>query len=254
MFKIKVYVGAIFVMALLVPSFVARITLAQMNSTSYKVQSDSVNFAGNLSNSTNYRIEDTAGEIATGLSGSTNYNIAAGYQQMHNVYISIATVSDVVMSPSIGGVTGGTSNGSTVVTVTTDSPSGYDLFIKASSSPALIFGANSFADYTPSGVNPDFTFSILSSDSEFAFSPEGTHIVQKYKDDGASNCNTGSTDTVNACWDALSTTNKTISTSTSPNQPSGTATTLKFRAQSGSLHLQPAGEYTATTTVTAIPL
>lgn len=254
MLKIKVYVGAFILIALFVSSGFAHISLAQMNSASYKMQSDSVNFAGNLSNSTNYRVEDTVGEIATGESGSTNYNIASGYQQMQNVYISIATVSDVVMSPSIGGVTGGTSNGSTVVTVTTDSPSGYDLFIKASSSPALIFGANSFADYTPAGADPDFTFSILSSDSEFAFSPEGNHIVQKYKDDGISTCNTGGTDTSNACWDALSTTNKTISQSTSPNQPSGTATTLKFRAQSGSLHLQPAGEYTATTTVTAIPL
>jgi hypothetical protein len=157
------------------------------------------------------------------------------------------------MSPSIAGVTGGTSNGSTVVTVTTDSPSGYSLFIKASSSPALISGANSFADYTPAG-DPDFTFSILASASEFAFSPEGTHIVQKYKDDTVSLCNTGSSDTPNACWDALSTSNQTISQSTSGNHPSGTATTLKFRAQSGSSHIQPPGEYTATTTVTALPL
>lgn len=253
MSKVKVYVTAILLIALLVLSSVADVSFAQMNSTSYKVQSDSVNFSGAPSNSTNYHVEDTLGEIATGGSGSTNYKIAAGYQQMQNVYISIATVSDVVMSPTIGGVTGGTSNGSTVVTVTTDSPSGYDLFIKASSSPALISGVNSFADYTP-GANPDFTFAISSSDSEFAFSPEGAHIVQRYKDNGSTLCNTGSSDTADSCWDALSTSNKTISESTSPNQPSGTATTLKFRAQSGSSHLQPAGEYTATTTVTAIPL
>ncbi len=254
MFKAYLYTALFVSVSLYVVSTFGNVSFAQMTGTLYKIQSDSVNFGGGLSTSTSYTQESTAGEVATGESSGTLYKIKAGYQQMQEVYIAITSVSDVVMSPNIGGVTGGTSNGSAVVTVITDSPSGYELSIKASSSPALVSGANSFADYTPAGANPDFTFSIAASASEFAFTPEGSHIVQKFKDNGSNTCNVDTTDTADACWYNLSTANEVISRSTSPNHPSGTATTLKFRAQSGTAHLQPEGVYLATTTVTALPL
>ncbi len=226
---------------------------AVMTSTSYSIQSDSINFGGGFSSSTNYAQESTFGEIATGESESTNYDIKAGYQQMQSVYLAIATVSDVTLSPSIDGTTGGTANGSASVTVTTDNVAGYELYLKASSSPALVSGANSFADYTPAGINPDFTFSVGAATSEFAFTPEGNDISQEYKDNGSS-CNTGALDTTNSCWNALSTTNELISSKSSGNHPSGTLTTIKFRAESGTSNTQAAGSYTATTTVTAIAL
>lgn len=239
----------------LVGSSIAHISFAQMTSSSYKIQSDSVNVGGVRSSSASYTEEDTTGEIATGESSSTNYKVKAGYQQMQEVYIAISAAADVVMSPNIGGITGGTADGSTSFTVTTDSPSGYSVSIKASSSPALVSGSNSFADYTvASAGTPDYNFSILSTASEFAFSPEGTNLVQKFKDNGLDTCNTGSTDSSDKCWDALSTSAATIAQSTSGNHPSGTAMTLKFRAQSGSSHLQVEGVYTATTTVTALAL
>lgn len=227
---------------------------AQMSGGGYKIQSDSINFGGGFSTSTNYSQESTLGEVATGNSTSTSYNLFGGYQQMQEVYIAIAAVADVTLSPSIGGVTGGTANGSTVVTVTTDSAAGYELTIKASSSPALVSGDDSFADYVPAVVGtPDFVFSIAASASEFAFTPEGTDIVQKFKDDGGA-CGVGSDDAADACWYGLSTSEETISERTSGNHPLGTATTIKFRASVGSSHLQPEGVYTATTTVTALPL
>ena len=104
-----------------------------------------------------------------------------------------------------------------------------------------------------SGANPDLTFTVGAATSAFGFSPEGSDIVQKYKDNG-STCNAGSSDTTNACWNALSTVNELIAKKTTGNHPSGTATTLKFRAQSGVSNVQPVGTYTATTTVTAIAL
>lgn len=259
MSKAKVYISSIITAILITATLSAWIvfgntSFAQMTGTSYKIQSDSINFGGGYSSSTTYKSESTAGEIATGDSSSTNYKLRAGYQQMQEVYIAISAVADVTMSPSLGGITGGTSNGSTNVTVTTDSPSGYQLTITASSSPALISGSNSFADYTVGTPGtPDYDFSVLSTDSEFAFSPEGTDIASKYKDDGA-DCNTGSGDTADKCWDALSTSAQVIANRTSGNHPSGTVTTLKFRAESGSSHLQPEGIYTATTTVTALPI
>ena len=223
-----------------------------MSSTNYKIQSDSVNFGGVRSASATYTIEDTAGEIATGISSSTNYIMNAGYQQMQVIYLSLTSAPNVVMSPDLGGITGGTSNGSTSFTVTTDDPAGYTATIQASSSPALVSLTDSFADYVPLGA-PDFTFSNAPTASSFAFSPEGSDIVQTYKDNGSA-CNTGSSDTANACWDGLSTSAKLILSRNSNNTPSGTLTTLKFRAASGSSHVQTNGLYTATTTVTVVAL
>jgi hypothetical protein len=251
----KKYCSVILLVAIVAVFGITQHSFAQqMSSDNYSIQSDSINFGGARSDSASYAMEDTLGEIATGESASASYKLKAGYQQMHEVYIAISAVSDVVMSPSIGGVSGGTSNGSTNVTVTTDSQSGYELMIKASSSPALVSGSNSFADYTPAGAAPDYNFLINASDSEFGFTPEGADIVDRYLDNGAT-CNQPSgSDTANQCWDPLSTSNVVISQSTSGNHPSGTLTTLKFRAQSGSSHIQPAGEYVGTTTVTAVSL
>jgi hypothetical protein len=229
------------------------ISAAVMNSTNYSIQSDSVNFGGGLSTSTSYNQESTFGEIATGGSESSTYKIKAGYQQMHVVYLAITAASDVTLSPTLDGTVAGVSNGSTAVTVTTDNAAGYELSIKASSSPALVSGGNFFADYTPAGANPDFTFSVAAADSEFGFSPEGSDIVASYKDNG-SVCNSGSGDTVDSCWDALTTSNELIASKTSGTHPSGSITTLKFRAENGSSHLQSAGVYVATSTLTLIAL
>lgn len=224
-----------------------------MSSTNYSIEIDSTNFGGGLSESANYSQESTLGEIATGFVESTNYKIRAGYQQIDGGTISVSSSGDVILSPSIDGTTGGTANGTGNITVITDNPAGYALYIKASSSPALSSSYDSFADYTPLGANPDFTFSVAAGDSEFGFSPEGSDIVQKYQDNTTS-CNAGSSDTVNSCWYGLSTSNEQIAGSSSANNPGGTVTTLKFRALVGSSHPQIAGSYTATTTVTAVPL
>ena len=168
MFKACFHTSLIAIATLYIVSTLGGVSFAQMSSTNYKVQADSANFVGGLSSSGNYTQESTFGEVATGESSSASYGIKAGYQQMASVYIAIAAVSDVTMSPDIGGLSGGTSNGSASVTVTTDSPSGYELSIKASSSPALVSGSDSFADYTPASAGvPDFTFSVAATAAEF---------------------------------------------------------------------------------------
>lgn len=227
-----------------------------MSSSNFKVLDQSVNFAGNYSSSTNYQMQDTVGEIATGFSSSTNYRISAGYQQMNIVAISVVPPGNVTMTPALGGVTGGTSNGSTTFIVTTDDTAGYTSTIQASSSPALVntsSSTNSFADYVPSGGAPDFTFSLLPAQSLFAFSVQGTDADQRWKNNG-SVCNSGGTSSALTCWDGLSTSIKTIADRTSNNQPSGTQSTIYFRAGIGSARNQPNGTYVATTTLTVIPL
>jgi len=224
-----------------------------MSSSNYKMGTDSINFGGVRSSSGSYTVEDTAGEVATGNSTSTNFAIKAGYQQNSVTNIIVIPASNVTMSPSIAGLTGGTANGQTTFTVTTDNPAGYSATIIAAASPALNNLYASFADYTPSGADPDYTFSNISTASSFAFTPEGADISSRYKNSGAT-CAIGSGDTSNACWDGLSTSNKTIAVRNSPNTPLGTVTTIKFRAESGSSHVQDDGIYTATTTITVLSL
>ncbi len=235
--------------------FVTSVTVRaqQMSSPSYSIERDSINFGGGFSSSASFSQESSFGENATGRSQSSSFTLQAGYQQMDEAFISVSVSGNVTLSPAIDGSAGGVANGSADVTVITTSSAGYALYIQAESSPAFTSGPNNFTDYTTVGGDPDLVFSVVNTDSEFGFSPEGSDIVTRYRDDG-SDCNVDVQDTVNACWDGLSTSNVLIAQSATANNPTGTVTTLKFRAESGTSNVQPAGLYTATTTVTAVAL
>ncbi len=228
----------------------------EMLSANYGIQEDSINNGGNYSSSASYQMQDTTGETATGFSSSTNYILSAGYQQMQTVAMSVVPPAPVVMSPDIGGVSGGTGNGSTTMIITTDDAAGYQATIQASSSPALVDTSsttNAFADYSPSGSAPDFTFLTTSTTSIFGFSSQGTDADQRFLNNSSA-CNTGSNSTAQTCWDGLSTSPKNVADRTTDNQPAGTQTTLWFRAYSGPSHIQVSGTYVATTTLTVLPL
>jgi len=77
--------------------------------------------------------------------------------------------------------------------------------------------------------------------------------VARYRDNGGA-CGVSSGDTALACWDGVSTTAQTIVTGTGSNHPSGATTTLRFRVGISSGASVTAGTYTATTTITALPL
>ena len=230
------------------------VSFAQVReSPSYQLQSDSINFGGGLSSSTNYSLESTAGEVATGDSDSATYRLRAGYQQMQEVFLSITEAADVTLLPAIGGLTGGTSNGSTSVVVLTDSPSGYELTLAAESAPAMRSDPYTIADYVPV-ANPtaDFTFTTTDPQAHFGFSPSGADIVTAFRDNGAT-CGVGALDTNLACWQGLSTTDIVIAQGAA-NQPSGATTTLNFRVGVGATAGVIIGTYIATTTLTAVPL
>jgi hypothetical protein len=224
---------------------------AVMQSGNYRIQSDSVNTAGGGADSASYHLEDTTGEIATGVSSSGSYMMNAGFQQMQGNYIAISSVGPTSL-PDITTLFSGVSTGSMSWTVTTDSPAGYSLAVKAATAPALKSPLGSFADYAPGGT-PSFDFTVAAPDSSFGFSPEGADITSTYKDNGSA-CNTGALDTADKCWEGFSTTDKVVSQSATSNHPSGTATTLKVRAEVGSAKIQESGSYTATLTLTATAL
>lgn len=240
----------------LTPILVASLSLVDaqvMQSGSYRIQSDSINFGGGLSTSTNYSLESTGGEVATGESSSASYNLKAGYQQMQEVFISLSGFAAVALSPSIPGVSGGFSNGSTTVTVITDSPSGYELLVSSPSSPAMQKDSDTIADYIPAGSVPDFTFITDAPDAHLGYTPEGVDIVSYFRDDG-DECGVGSFDASLSCWEGLSTTDRQVARAQSANHPDGATTTLNFRVGVGGSVVQPPGTYTATTTITALPL
>ena len=242
-------IASILILALLTVGF------AQVRSSSnYQIQSDSINVGGGYSTSSSYIQESTVGEIATGPSDSSTYQLRAGYQQMQESSISLSVVGDVVMSPSIDGLTGGESNGSTSVIVTTDNPAGYSLSLRTENEPAMQSAVGTIADYAPAGV-PDFNFNYDPAEAVFGFSPEGTDIVQAYLDNTTDSCNEpGGSDTSLRCWDGLATTSTDIASASGSNHPNGVTTTVQFRVGVGSSAGVTAGEYVATSTFTAITL
>ncbi|HMO77703.1 MAG TPA: hypothetical protein PKA42_01060 [Candidatus Paceibacterota bacterium] len=217
------------------------------------MQSDSVNFSGGLSDSASYSLESTAGEIATGLSDSASYSLRAGYQQMQEVSISMTAAANVVMSPTIGGITGGVANGSTSVSVLTDSPAGYQLSIQTEDSPSMQKDGDTIADYVPvASPDPDLVFLTNPTQAHFGFSPEGDDIIDRFRDNG-SLCDVGGNNTPLVCWDGLSISEKIIAQGLT-NHPGGATTTIHFRVVVGGGVVVPEGEYVATTTLTAIAL
>jgi len=223
-----------------------------MQSSTYKIQSDSLNIGGIDSSSSTYKLSDTLGEVGTGDSNSSAYYMHAGYLQMQETSISISSPSDLNL-PSIGGVSSSSSEGILSWNVITDSPAGYSMTISASTTPALKSSLDSVSDYAPAGANPDFNFTNPSTDSSFGFSPEGTEVISRFKDNGSS-CNTGLLETSGKCWDGLSTSPKAVSGSSTSNMPGGGTATIKFRAENGADHIQTSGAYSATITVTATTL
>lgn len=232
--------------------FSGKILADYMQSATYSIQSDSVNFGGVESSGTAYKVNDTLGEIGTGDSNSLNYYMHAGFWQMQSSYIAISSPTDLVMT-SMSGLSGGSSEGTMSWTVTTDNAAGYTMSIASSTTPALKSAVDSLDDYTPATSDPDFDFTNDPSTSSFGFSSEGSDVINRFKDNGAQ-CNAGTLETSAKCWDGLSTTPKVIAGSTTSNIPSGSIVTARFRAESGANHIQTSGQYNVTIIATATTL
>lgn len=247
----KLFLTAI-ILAVAVSFFSTPVFAYVMQSASYRLQFDSINNGGGLGTSTSYIEQDTVGEIATGFSTSTSFNLFAGYQQMDSVSttISLSVPNSVSMLPNIPGVSGGTATGSADIVVSTNNNAGYSADVVASTFPALTSGGNIFSDYSESvSMTPDFNWSILSTGSAFGFSVEGDNVSSEFLDNGSA-CNTGSGNVSDKCWSPFSTSPNIFGYSPSASL-GGSTTTLNLRAESGTQHIQPSGNYTANLTITA---
>jgi hypothetical protein len=200
--------------------------------------------------------------ISFGASTTSQFSIS----QTVTSEISFKTApSNVVMSPSLGGISGGTSNGGTQLIVSTDNTSGYNMTITASSSLGMIGNASStnyITAYLPAAAStsPDFNFAVNSArGSAFGYTVAASStgdVSQMFKNTGAI-CNAGSgvntTGGTNHCWLNASTSAVTIINSAVPTPGSGSTSTLMFQVtiNANPNPVIPNDTYVATTTLTA---
>jgi hypothetical protein len=173
--------------------------------------------------------------------------------------VSFATLaSNVSLSPALGGITGGTANGSTQVVVNTNDILGYNMTIQASSSVGMIGNAsssNSIPAYVPAvAAVPDYTFTVPVNKAYYGFSVKASStsdVAQLFRDNGSA-CNTGSNNTAGACWLNASTTQLTIINRNLPTPAPGATSTLYFRVQiqANPSPTIPNDNYVATSTLT----
>lgn len=192
------------------------------SSTNYIIQSDSISYGGGLSTSSSFSMQDTISNMSLGESTSESYTIDSGPLAVKASTISVSTPGDLTLSGSISSLTGGSAEGSVSVTVITDNPGGYQLKIEGT---PLSSGSASFDSYSGPA-----SWSVASDSSGFGFSTS-----------------------TNDVWDSIDTTAKVIYSENANNQPTGTVTTINFKAETKkTLQQQPSGSYSSTITLTAV--
>ncbi|MDE2041183.1 MAG: hypothetical protein KGI59_02280 [Patescibacteria group bacterium] len=170
--------------------------------------------------------------------------------------------SNVTLSPSLGGITGGDATGTTQVVVSTNNSTGYNMTVQASSSLGMLGNSNpadTIPAYVPSSADvPDFNFTVPANAAYFGYTVSASttaDLAQLFKDNGTS-CNTGSSDTAGLahCWLNASTTAVTVVDTSSATLGSGSTSTLAFhvRINSNPSPSIPNDTYVATTTLTAV--
>jgi hypothetical protein len=174
--------------------------------------------------------------------------------------VSFATLaSNVSMTPNLGGLTGGTSNGATSVNVLTNNRSGYNMVIQSSTSLGMQ-GSASTTNYIPAyttnngvaGV-PDYAFRTDINGFGYAVNASTTSdVAQSFRtaSAGSGPCNAGTNTSSSACWLAATSSQTTIINRNTPTTTSRATTTLSFRVNLIPNSMLPNDTYVATTTLT----
>ncbi len=169
--------------------------------------------------------------------------------------------TNVTLSPSLGGLTGGDATGTTQVVVTSTGHLGYHMTIQASSSVGMLGNlnsSNSIPAYTTqsASTSPDFNFTVAANAAAFGYSVEASttaDVVQQFKNNGTV-CNAGSNNGLGHCWFPATSTAYTIINTSAASPGSGSTSTLDFhvKIQSNPSPVIPDDTYVATTTLTAL--
>lgn len=176
--------------------------------------------------------------------------------------ISIDAPANVTMSgtiPSITGNPGVPRTGSVTWKVITGNVEGFNLTLKASTSPAMRLDGSGdiftyFSNYTPVATStPDFDWtSPATSQAEFGYTVEPATVadtVAKFRDDGSA-CGTGALNTASKCWYLTTTGGEQIINRSSNTLEAGEDEVVRFNTESNAKLLKE-GSYVAEITVTA---
>ena len=229
------------------------------NSSNYQVQSDSLNTGGGNASSASYGIESSVGEISTGESESTSYVMDSGYQQTHEVYLSMTAPSDITMTAL--SLTQSSAVGDTTWTVITDNVAGYSTTVKAETSDACSDSdgqgfVDALCDIDTGESFKDILLNkhlwAVSSEYAFGWSAVGSDVSGHGTD---SNCiATTDVPSDSLLWQGFAGSNTyQIASSTSRTSTEGVETTLCVATEQETV-FAPSGTYQATTTITVITL
>lgn len=136
-----------------------------MSSTNYYIYSDSLDYGGGLATSTSNNFQDSVGsEIGLGNSTSTSYQVKSGYQgvEFGTLTLSLDSNSVNLGQPSAGTV----ATGSVVVTIDTNSDSGYTLSISGVSGTSL--AAVSDGAVNGAGGSEEYGLAVSGSHAAYA--------------------------------------------------------------------------------------
>lgn len=229
--------------------FLPYIVWGSMSGSVYSVVNDSLDVAGGRAAGSIYAAADTVTDIAPGRAKSSNYAAAGGFNPTFESSIALATNQIVLMDTPIGGLSGGESNGASVVTVVADGIAGYTLTVQATSSPAMRSDTALLSNY--STIAPEYMFMTGATDAHFGFSVHGSDVTDQFRTDGSA-CGAGSA-VRGYCWQGLPTEPVVVAEGSGNNAPFGAETEVLYRVGIGNQTVQAAGDYVATTIITALP-
>lgn len=179
-----------------------------------------------------------------------------------------ASTTDVTMSPSLSGVTGGYASGTAQALVLTNNATGYNMDIRFGTSTshtvAKMLGATNggyINDYSLAGApttSPDFTFSIggAGTPGEFAYTvtaSDSGDVDANFLDNGTNCGQAGGSMTTNRCWMTPSSTDYRIIDRSTATPDSSSTSTIQFlvAVPNSPNPALPNDFYTATVTLTA---
>ncbi|MBY0538614.1 hypothetical protein K2P47_04430 [Patescibacteria group bacterium] len=171
----------------------------------------------------------------------------------------VASTSDVVMTPNLQSLTGGTSLGTTTVVIRTNDNDGYNLTIHFSSTTAMARnGGGGVINNYVATATPDFAYNTGQVFGQLAYRVTGAQAADvdpTFRDNGAA-CGTGGGNTYGACWMGPETAGNAemIINRASSTPGGGSTTTLNFRVTipANPNPTIPDGVYVATSTLTAV--
>ncbi len=167
--------------------------------------------------------------------------------------ISITSPSDTSMSRSIG-VAADTAVASTTWTVRTNNITGYNLTLKATSSPAMKNNASSTVYVSDFSTTTPTTWSVPSASSSFGFSAYGTDVNTTTWGTGGDCQASAHTPSATLKYSAFTTSTSSVVATRAYTTPyAGIATVVCYAVGQNTYYI-PSGTYTATIVATAVTI